>query len=492
MAGAPERRFVVAIGENHGDPADQTLRFAEADARSFLDAMVEVGGAAPADAVLLAGADADAVRHALADVAQKVAAAGRPTDQLFIYVSSHADEGELHLRGTHLPLRELVDFLKSSPVGVAVLMVDSCRSGALIRLKGMTPAQGVAVSVDLPETVGRVIIASSGADEYAQESQSLGGSYFTHHFVAGLRGAADLAHDGRITLEEAYRYAYARTVESTFATRSGIQHPTYSVDLKGRGSLVLARIQEAPSRLRVTVDAPGEWLLTPVQSGAEGYQFAKGPGPAIFAVAPGDYSIRIRSGGAAATAQVSIPALGEAALGDADLLQVPFTIASAKGSPSILTLGLSGGASNSVAEGTGVEPSGGVVFRGETGSRFLGVLNLLVASASYAQAQGASASRDQQFTLEAGLGRQLELSPFALRLALEVGGVLLRQSNTPPPSPRISGIPYAGPMIEGEVALGGGFALMLGGLAGPELIKDPTGVRSGARLTLNLALGWSL
>ena len=67
------------------------------------------------------------------------------------------------------------------------------------------------------------------------------GSYFTHHLLGGLRGPADASGDGQVTLDEAYAWAFARTVESTFATSGGVQQPQVRVDLRGAGALVLPR-----------------------------------------------------------------------------------------------------------------------------------------------------------------------------------------------------------------------------------------------------------
>jgi uncharacterized caspase-like protein len=55
---------------------------------------------------------------------------------------------------------------------------------------------------------GEVVITSSSADELSQESDEVGGSYFTHYLLSGLRGAADTSGDGEVTLDEAYRYVY--------------------------------------------------------------------------------------------------------------------------------------------------------------------------------------------------------------------------------------------------------------------------------------------
>ena len=86
----------------------------------------------------------------------------------------------------------------------------------------------------------------------SQESDEIQGSFFTHHLTTGLRGDADQNRDGRVTLDEAYTYAYARTVAATAATRGGAQHPTYEYDLRGAGDVVLSR----PSSGAVTVTFP--------------------------------------------------------------------------------------------------------------------------------------------------------------------------------------------------------------------------------------------
>jgi hypothetical protein len=74
---------------------------------------------------------------------------------------------------------------------------------------------------------GSVLIASSSGLERAHESEGLLGSYFTHHFVAGLRGAADPRGDGIVTVTDAFAYAKERTVRDTAAVASEPQHPSF-------------------------------------------------------------------------------------------------------------------------------------------------------------------------------------------------------------------------------------------------------------------------
>ena len=54
-----------------------------------------------------------------------------------------------------------------------------------------------------PFEQGLALLTSSAANEDAQESDALKGSFFTHHFVSALLGAADADGDGKVTLEEA-------------------------------------------------------------------------------------------------------------------------------------------------------------------------------------------------------------------------------------------------------------------------------------------------
>jgi hypothetical protein len=88
---------------------------------------------------------------------------------------------------------------------------------------------------------GMAFQTASAANEDAQESDALRGSFFTHAFVSGLLGAADKNRNGEVALEEAYAYAYDATIRSTSRTFAGTQHPAFRYEVKGQGSLVLTR-----------------------------------------------------------------------------------------------------------------------------------------------------------------------------------------------------------------------------------------------------------
>jgi hypothetical protein len=141
---------------------------------------------------------------------------------------------------------------------------------------------------------GLVLIASSASDEESQESDEIAGSFFTHYLASGLLGDADASGDGKVTLAEAYTYAYGRTVGSTAETRAGAQHPVYLYDLGGAGDVVLTEI--APSRGGLLFGAANEGLYVVLDGQRRAIaEVAKAAGSARrLALAPGNYVVKKR------------------------------------------------------------------------------------------------------------------------------------------------------------------------------------------------------
>lgn len=251
----PEETWLIAIGNNRGEAQDVQLLYAERDAREMADVLRSQGNVASDRVQILINENADTVRRALLTVntalRSRSAENNRPTSILVFY-SGHADAEALHLRGTRLPIEEIRSLVKSSPATIRLFIVDACRSGAVTRVKGSQSALDFKIHLEgRVEAEGSAFISSSTEDENSQESDRLRGSFFSHHLVNALRGAADRNSDGRVTLSEAYEYTYAQTLRSSGQTLS-IQHPTYSFDVKGSGELVLTTIVE-PGR-------SGSWL----------------------------------------------------------------------------------------------------------------------------------------------------------------------------------------------------------------------------------------
>jgi caspase domain-containing protein len=246
LARAAIERFAVLVGDDKGDGPDTDLRYAESDASKMYDVLKDLGGFTPANMVLLRGETAPVVQQTLIAVNDRVRAAMSHDGAevvLFVYFSGHADAGALHMAGTRLDLSQLEQLVRGSAATFRILMLDACRSGALTRVKGGQPAAPFAIDVDERLSgEGLAFLTSSSANEDAQESDELRGSFFTHHFVSALLGPGDVDGDGRVTLEEAYRYAYDATVRSSSRTWAGLQHPTFRYEMHGQGKLVLTTL----------------------------------------------------------------------------------------------------------------------------------------------------------------------------------------------------------------------------------------------------------
>src|SRR6185295_17115232 len=221
------------------------LVYATGDARKVHEILLQLGGVQADDARLLLNARPQDLLSALSELEARSAAARRRGDRtaLLVYFSGHAKDGALRMGDGALPLDALKARLAAAPADIRLGIFDACRSGAMVRTKGVRRAPAFEVQSDAStDAQGLVILTSSASDEDSQESDLIAGSYFTHHLASGLRGDADRSGDGRVSLSEAYAYAYDRTVADTAESAAGAQHPTFSYDLAGNGDLVLTDV----------------------------------------------------------------------------------------------------------------------------------------------------------------------------------------------------------------------------------------------------------
>ncbi len=484
---AEGRRFALVVGENRGLVNEEQLRFAERDARRMGDALVDVGGFAAADVTAIGGADATSLRGALAQL--RTAMGSGPNDRLLIYISSHAGDGVLHLAGTEFPLQELVDFLKAAPVQVGVLVIDACQSGRVTRLKGLKPSDAPPPTrIEASGVEGRVLISASGADEYAQESEALQGSYFTHYFVAGLRGAADSSRDGKVTLDEVYGWAWARTIEATFSSRGGVQRPAFAVDLRGAGQLVLAEPRRSASQLTLDVRAPGRWLIVAQETGQVFADVDKGEGPISLALPGGRYRVQLRLADSVLERDVTVPASGGATISGGDLEQASLLRVARKGGEETrVVISASGGVSSGLVTGLSAQP--GAELRVRRDGFVIGFLNQLTATFGFRDGTPASgAFRQLELELRVGAGHRFPWTRGSLALGLELGPLLVLQSALPDGSSRTSLGLAACLALEGRAHIAGPVEAFVIGTGGGALVKKLVGPSIAPRLGVSLGL----
>jgi hypothetical protein len=298
-AHADTERYAVVIGDNRGASDEQPLRFAESDAQRFADLLADIGGVPGENQVVLRGNSADQVRRALIATNERIRTAPRSAADavLLVYYSGHGDADALHLGDTALPLRELEALVRGSPAAVRILVIDSCRSGSITRVKGGRPAPPLVLATTAPLLgEGMIVLTASTLSEDAQESDPLGGSFFTHYLLSGLRGAADDNGDRVVTVAEAFGYARDQTIIASSRTLAGTQHPTFHYDLRGRADLPLADLGNATGHGTLTLPTGASWLVVRTGSspGVVG-EIATDARRRTLSLSPGTYAVRGRA-----------------------------------------------------------------------------------------------------------------------------------------------------------------------------------------------------
>lgn len=252
------KRYAIVVGANDGGEGRVTLRYAQSDARAVADVFHELGGLALADRYLLLEPGVADIQRAFASLQTKVREDRRhfSRTEILFYYSGHSDEKGLLLGKERMTYSGLREVLKTVESDVQLAVLDSCASGAFTRLKGGSRKPPFLMD-ESSKVKGHAFLTSSSADEAAQESDSIGGSFFTHYFVSALRGAADSTRDRRVTLNEAYQFAFHETLALTEQTLSGAQHAAYDIQLAGAGDLVLTDLRASHSVLDFAPELQG-------------------------------------------------------------------------------------------------------------------------------------------------------------------------------------------------------------------------------------------
>jgi hypothetical protein len=301
------RRFALIASSNDGGADRVRLRFADSDAQTMAEVLRNLGGLRAEDMVLLNGATRQSLESSFEHLRAALANAEpeKQRRELFIYYSGHSDETGLLLGGERVSYDDLRRWLQSTDADVRIAVLDSCASGALIRLRGgaRRPSFLSDVSVDAR---GHAFLTASSADEAAQESDRIGAAFFTHYLVSGLRGAADANGDGRVTLNEAYQFAYSETLGRTEQTAAGAQHPAYDIQLAGTGDLVLTDLRATGASLVLAQDVQGRAYVRDA-AGRLLVEVRKQPAhPIALGLPPGQYRVALDRDGRHFEAQAAL------------------------------------------------------------------------------------------------------------------------------------------------------------------------------------------
>jgi uncharacterized caspase-like protein len=459
-------RLALVVGVNQGRPGAPKLRFAERDAERFAAVLAEVGQVAHDKLVVLRsprGAQLRAALDRLEETARARRAAGDKV-VILLYYSGHADGINLELGAESISFAEIRTRLERSAADIRVAFVDSCKAGGLTEAKGISrgPSFDLVVT-DRLDVAGAAFVTSASASESAQESAELESSYFTHYLISALRGAGDADDDGRVTLSEAYQYAYVKTVADTARTIAGTQHPSYAYRITGRGDLPLSDLRGARAVLVFPPGAGGDYLIVEAKRGEVVAEvFKEAADRRRVAVPSGPYLVGRRERGQFLAARFDANPGSEVTVSESALRPTPLVLGQTKGEPVVLHTvaagyGVVGGALGSLTSSSEVA----LTYERRLGERWLvspraafGIADVSDRGLAYEYRAG---------VLELGLFRRVRLGGTELRIGPTVGGVYARQR-----------------LLSGE--LQSGVVTRVGGVLGLEL---PLGGR------LRATLGWT-
>lgn len=254
---APGAQHALLIGINeYGGSGLPPLSYAARDAQALAGALQAGGGSV----TLLE--NRNATRAGIVDALRALPARVREEDSVVLFFSGHGaigngQDGKPHyflvpqdglladLGKTGLMDDDLEELVGKIPARQVVVFLDACYSGGgttVIRARGVdNPAvRPPATARPLIEaSTGRVVISASRPDQPAFEDDRRGG-LFTSFLVEGLRGAADLDGDGRITALELYQFVSPRVREYSRQNYQAEQTPVLEVR-SATGEIVLAR-----------------------------------------------------------------------------------------------------------------------------------------------------------------------------------------------------------------------------------------------------------
>jgi hypothetical protein len=256
------KRYALIIGSNTGSAQNAKLQYAVSDANAFSRVLTEMGGVNKEDLIYVTNPtlqDFIASINALSTKVKKVQDI-HCRKEIIIYYSGHANESGILLNTELFPYPQFRKMIDTIPVDVRIAVLDACSSGSLTREKGGTKRQPFLFDASA-EMKGHAFLTSSSFDEAAQESDRIKGSFFTHYLISAMRGGADVNNDGKVTLNEAYEFAFDETLKRTEKTLSGPQHAEYDIRLKGSGDLVMTDLRTSSAGLRLSASVSGRLFV---------------------------------------------------------------------------------------------------------------------------------------------------------------------------------------------------------------------------------------
>lgn len=147
------------------------------------------------------------------------------------------------LETTAYPLKNLYTSLSKLPAGEIIVALDSCFSGEGERSVIADGVRKIEFSIENPLLLKKNIVIISASEVNSTFYKEAKHGLFTYFFLKGLKGEADLNKNGRINIDEIYRYIKPE-VEKMARLQNIEQIATVSPPILGeRGKIELVRFK---------------------------------------------------------------------------------------------------------------------------------------------------------------------------------------------------------------------------------------------------------
>jgi len=236
-------KWALVIGVSKFRDPSINLEFTAKDAQDFAALLTNKAyGRFQPDHVHLITDSAATTKRIKEELNWIARSAGR-NDLIVIYLSSHgtprqADIGGVNyiytadtevtdqdsLFATALPMVDVVDVVRTRvQARRAVVFLDTCHSGEAVGA-GIKPSSVNAATLDrLTQGVGRVIIASSQADQESYESRSIRHGFFTYNLIRALK-----QDNGLDDIDKVYAFVRDQVSKQVMAEKHQPQTPVMS------------------------------------------------------------------------------------------------------------------------------------------------------------------------------------------------------------------------------------------------------------------------
>jgi WD40 repeat protein len=233
----PPKIWAVVIGISKFKSKNIDLKYADKDAQYFYDFLLsKAGGEVSKDRIKLL-LNGQATRENILDEIHEKLSSVHSNERVIIYIASHGltgTNGEFNILGSDTDPDRLVstgvswqavENQVSQADGEVVIFADACHSGTASRpgFRGVIATETNALLAEIAKVKkGTALFCASSGTGYSMEGPQWGGhGVFTKFLVDGLKGAADIDNDGKITIGELDGYVSGQVNSAT----RGKQHP---------------------------------------------------------------------------------------------------------------------------------------------------------------------------------------------------------------------------------------------------------------------------